>query len=318
MTNPINLLFLLPVLVGIIWLWVARNERRQQFVRDRLTKLTVGSEKGEESFPLSLIRSAPATLVQLPSKLGGWFNTAFEAAGNRVGVLHLAVAGLISAIIVIGFAKLLLAVNPAWFAPLGLIAAAAGSFLLLHMAQARYRRKFLDIFPDALDLIRRAIKAGLPVNESLAVASTEIGDPVGSELRRTLDEVKIGVQINDALRQMADRIRVADFRFLVVALTLQQRTGGSLAETLGNLSTVIRARKTLRQKARSLSAEAKASAAVLAILPFVVSGMMYLLNRDLCRSLFEDPRGRFMVGIAFLSLVTGLTTMALIVRRTLR
>jgi tight adherence protein B len=186
------------------------------------------------------------------------------------------------------------------------------------MAQARYRRKFLDVFPDALDLIRRAIKAGLPVNESLAVASNEIADPVGSELRRTLDEVKIGVQINDALKQTAERIRVADFRFLVVALTLGQRTGGSLAETLGNLSTVIRARKALRQKAQSLSAEAKASAAVLAILPFVVGGMMYLMNRDLVRSLIDDPRGRFMVGIAFLSLVTGLTTMALIVRRTLR
>jgi tight adherence protein B len=318
MSNPVLLLFILPFLFGIIWLWVARNERRQQFVQDRLTKLTAESEKGEELAPLSLLRSAPATLFQLPSKLGVWFNTAFEAAGNRVGFLHLAVAGLISAIIVIVFARLLLAVNPAWFTPLGFIAAAAGSFLLLHMAQARYRRKFLDVFPDALDLIRRAVKAGLPVNESLAVAGSEIADPVGSELRRTLDEVKIGVQINDALKQMAERIRVADFRFLVVALALQQRTGGSLAETLGNLSTVIRARKTLRQKARALSAEAKASAAVLAILPFVVGGMMYLLNRDLCRSLFEDPRGRFMVGIAFFSLVTGLATMALIVRRTLR
>jgi tight adherence protein B len=316
--SNLGFLFLLPVLFGIIWLWVARNERRQQFVQGRLTKITAEPEKAEESVTLSLLRSAPATLFQLPRKLGAWFNTAFEAAGNRIGFLHLAVAGLISAIIVIGFAKLLLAVNPVWFTPLGFITAATGAFVLLHMAQARYRRKFLDVLPDALDLIRRAIKAGLPVNESLAVASTEIADPVGSELRRTLDEVKIGVQINDALRQTAERIRVADFRFLVVALALGQRTGGSLAETLGNLSTVIRARKTLRQKARALSAEAKASAAVLAALPFVVGGMMYLLNRDLCRSLFEDPRGRFMVGIAFLSLVTGLTTMALIVRRTLR
>jgi tight adherence protein B len=232
--------------------------------------------------------------------------------------LHLVIAGLISAIIVIGFSSRLLAVNPTWLTPLGLIAAAVGSFLLLYMAQSRYRRKFLDAFPDALDLIRRAVKAGLPVNEALAVAAKEIADPVGSELRRTLEEVRIGIQINDALRQMTNRIRVPDFRFLVVALALQQRTGGSLAETLGNLSTVIRARKALRQKAQALSAEAKASAAVLAILPFVVCGMMYLLNRDLARSLFEDSRGRFMVGIAFLSLVSGLTTMALIVRRTLR
>jgi tight adherence protein B len=130
--------------------------------------------------------------------------------------------------------------------------------------------------------------------------------------------VQIGVHMNDALQETADRIRVADFRFLVVALILQQRTGGSLAETLANLSGVIRARKALRQKARALSAEAKASAAVLAILPFVVGGLMYVINRDLAMALIENPRGRFMVGVAFLSLVTGLTTMAVIVRRALR
>ena len=104
----------------------------------------------------------------------------------------------------------------------------------------------------------------------------------------------------------------------MVALTLQRKTGGSLAETLANLSSVIRARKALRLKARALSAEAKASAAVLAALPFVVGGLMYVMNRDLGRVLFVDPRGRFMVGVAFLSLVTGLGTMAAIVRRALR
>jgi len=124
--------------------------------------------------------------------------------------------------------------------------------------------------------------------------------------------------MNDALQETADRIRVADFRFLVVALVLQQRTGGSLAETLGNLSGVIRARKALRQKARALTAEAKASAAVLAILPFVVGGLMFVLNHDLAMTLLDNSRGRFMVGVAFLSLVTGLTTMAVIVRRALR
>src|SRR6516165_10749222 len=105
--------------------------------------------------------------------------------------------------------------------------------------------------------------------------------------------------MNDALQETADRIRVPDFRFLVVALALQQRTGGSLAETLANLSGVIRARKALRQKAKSLSAEAKASAAVLAVLPFLVGGAMYMLNPDLMQSLLTDPRGRFMVAVAF-------------------
>jgi tight adherence protein B len=316
--NPAFLL-LLPVLTGLVLLLVARNDRRQQFVQQRLDKLTAG--KDDEKPEPSLVRkldNAPAAILQLPRKFRAMLNTAFEAAGNRVGLLHLLIAGLISAILVIAFTSRLLALNPGLVMPLGLMAAAAGPVVLLRLAQASYRKKFLDVFPDALDLIRRAVKAGLPVNEALAVAGREIADPVGSELRRTREQVQIGVHMNDALQETADRIRIADFRFLVVALILQQRTGGSLAETLANLSGVIRARKALRQKARALSAEAKASAAVLAILPFVVGGLMYVINRDLAMALIENPRGRFMVGVAFLSLVTGLTTMAVIVRRALR
>jgi tight adherence protein B len=312
------LLLLLPILTGLVLLWVVRRERRQLFVQQRLTKLTADDS---EPAPPSLVRKlhrAPIAIFQLPRKFTAMLSIAFEAAGNRIGLLHLLIAGLISAIIVIAFASRILALDPALIMPLGLSAAAAGPFLLLRIAQAHYRARFLDLFPDALDLIRRAVKAGLPVNEALAVAGREIVDPVGREIRRTLDEVQIGVQMNDALKETANRIRIADFRFLVVALVLQQKTGGSLAETLANLSGVIRARKALRQKAKSLSAEAKASASILAILPFLVGGAMYLLNRDLMQSLLNDPRGRFMVGIAFLSLMTGLTTMALIVRRALR
>jgi tight adherence protein B len=317
--NPALFLFLLPVLTGMVWLSAARSERRRQFVKDRLTKLT--ADDASEPASLSLIRKlhhAPIAIFQLPRKFAATLSAAFEAAGNRVGLLHLLVAGLVSAIIVIAFAGRILALNPGSVLPLGLMAAAAGPFVLLRLAQASYRNKFLQVFPDALDLIRRAVKAGLPVNEALAVAGREISDPVGSEFRRMLEQVQIGVHMNDALQETANRLRVADFRFLVVALVLQQKTGGSLAETLANLSGVIRARKALRQKAKALSAEAKASASVLAVLPFLVGGAMYALNRDLMQSLLGDPRGRFMVGVAFLSLVTGLITMALIVRKALR
>jgi tight adherence protein B len=314
-----KILLLLPVLIGFVWVWVARNERRQQFVRQRLTSMTADTGDSEPE-PLSLVRKVkqtPTALFEFSHNLATRLDSEFEAAGRKIGVLHLLIAGLISAILVIVFTSRILGIA-SLVTPLSVAAAIAGPFLVVRFAQSSYRRKFLAIFPDSLDLIRRAVKAGLPVNEALAVASQEIADPVGSELRQTLDHVKIGVHIIDALNQMADRIRVPDFRFLVVALALQQQTGGSLAETLANLSGVLRARKALREKAKSLSAEAKASAAVLALLPFVVGGLMYLMNRDLAQSLIIDPRGRFMVGIAFLSLVTGLSTMVWIVRRALR
>jgi tight adherence protein B len=312
-------LLLLPVVTGLVWLLVARSERRQQFVQHRLTTLTVDHDN--EPAAMSLVRklhNTPIAILQLPRKFATMLNAAFEAAGNRIGLLHLLIAGLFSALIVIAFAGRLLDLDPGLVITLGFMTAAAGPVVLLRLAQANYRKRFLEVFPDGLDLIRRAVKAGLPVNEALAVAAREIADPVGAEFRRTLDEVQIGVQMNDALQGTAERIRIADFRFLVVALVLQQRTGGSLAETLANLSGIIRARKALRQKAKSLSAEAKASASILAVLPFLVAGAMYVLNRDLMQSLLTDPRGRFMVAVAFLSLVTGLTTMAVIVRKALR
>jgi tight adherence protein B len=322
MTNQIILLlFALPVVTGLALLWAMRADSRRQFIQQRLHAITVG--KADSVVRLSLHRrvrraASPTAVFQFQHKIRVWLDAAFESTGNRIGLLHLIIAGSIAAIIAIGFADRILALQSVLVMLLGGVAAAGTPVLLLRLAQSRYQSRFLDVFPDALDLVRRAVKAGLPVNEALAVAGREIADPVGSEFRRAFDQMQIGVQMNDALQQLSNRVRVADFRFLVVALALQGKTGGSLAETLANLSGVIRARKALRQKARGLSAEAKASAAVLAVLPFVVGGAMFVLNRDFIMTLFVDPRGRIMLGVAFLSLVTGLGTMAAIVKRALR
>jgi len=319
MTNQIVLLlFAISVASGLTLWWVRRSDRRRQFVQQRLHAITVGKDETEPALRLSRVQRAPAAVFQLPRKLSARLDTAFEATGNRIGPLHLIIAGLIAAIIVIAFTSRILGLPLIYATLLGSLGAVAAPVLLLHRAQVRYQNRFLDVFPDALDLVRRGIKAGLPVNEALAVAGREISDPVGSELHRALDQVQIGVQVIDALQQVSDRIRVADFRFLIVALALQSKTGGSLAETLANLSAVIRARKALRLKARALSAEARASSMVLAALPFVVGGAMYLMNRDLVSVLFVDTRGRLMVGVAFLMLVIGLTTMSVLVKRAVR
>jgi tight adherence protein B len=124
--------------------------------------------------------------------------------------------------------------------------------------------------------------------------------------------------MEDALRHTADRVRVPDFRFYVVSLALQKRTGGGLAETLANLSTVIRRRKELRIKARALSAEAKASAAILGCLPVFASVALALLAPKYIAMLFTDSRGRFILGLAILSLATGFTAMSMIIKRSLR
>jgi tight adherence protein B len=309
-----ELLILLPVATGLLLWWVIRNDNRRRFVQQRLAALT--KRDIGEAAP-SLHRKAQ-TAFYVPKNMRQRYDAVFEAAGNRIGALHLAIISLLATVVVVAVTSRIMGYSIGLVIIFGLIAATGAPVAALRFAQARYRARFLDAFPDALDLIRRGIRSGLPVNEALVVAAREIPDPVGAELRRTLDQVQIGVPMNDALQETANRIRVADFRFLVVALVLQQKTGGSLAETLANLSAVIRARKALRLKARSLTAEAKVSAMVLAALPFMVGGAMYVLNHNLVQPLLFDPRGRFMLGVAFFSLVTGLTTMHVMVRRAVR
>jgi len=152
----------------------------------------------------------------------------------------------------------------------------------------------------------------------MQVAGREVSPPVGVEFQRTLEEMRIGMDIDEAMQHTADRIRVPDFRFFVVALKLQRRTGGSLAETLGNLSSIIRRRREIRLKARALTSEAKASATVLGLLPVFVAALLFFLNPELMAPLLSDPRGRFMLGVAVLSLMAGLTVMAVMIRRSVR
>ena len=309
------LLLLLPVASGLLLWWVSRNDKRRAFIQQRLVTLT---RRGVDEPTRPLSRSIRQATFFIPKELRERSDAAFAAAGSRIGPLHLGVAGLIAAIIAVAFAKLVMDFNPGLVTLFALVAGGAAPVMVLRSAQARYRNRFLNVFPDALGLVRRGIRAGLPVNEALVVAGREMPDPVGAELRRALDRVQLGVPIIDALQETADRVRVADFRFLVVTLALQQKTGGSLAETLGNLGSVIRARKSIRLKARALSAEAKVSAMILAALPFVVGGVMYVMNRSLMQSLLFDPRGRFMMGLAFASLTTGLMIMYVLVRRAVR
>jgi len=323
--NELNIIAALGtmVLLGAAFLWTALADRRRGSLQQRLKAVVTITRSADEpvatlTLGRRLSRAGPGSFYSLPAAFWERLDSEFAAAGNRIGLPHLVVAACVAAIIVFGLVSRVLALNLGFAVLLGGAAALAAAIALLRLAQSRYRNRFLDVFPNALDLICRAVTAGLAVTEAMAVAAREIADPVGRELRQVLDEVRIGVEPHDALERAANRTRVADFRFFAVAIKLQKRTGGSLAETLANLSAVIRARKMLRLKARALSAETKASAFVLALLPFVVGGLMYVINRNLMSVLFSDPRGQMMLGFASLSLLAGIAVMAVLIKRSVR
>jgi tight adherence protein B len=303
------------VLLGAVLFRVLRTERRRATLELRLKAIATAAPSADRL--VMSLRRARQQRRPLPALLLARLDPALAAAGNRIGLLHLAATGII-AVSMVGLVTALVQLRPALAIALAGAGAVGAPALLLRLSQSRHQRQFLDIFPDALDLIVRAVRAGLPAPEAIELAAREVGAPVGSEFRRMLDEMRIGVEMEDALQDAADRIRVPDFRFFVVSLLLQRRTGGGIAETLSNLSTIIRQRKALRLKARALTAEATASATVVATLPFVAGVGLFLINRELMSVLFVDPRGRQMLGIACLGLLFGIAAMKAIIKSCLR
>ena len=303
------------VLFGGGLLWVLRAERQRASLEPRLRALAAAAQ-GPMVLASTLRRPAPRRKA-LPAALASRLAHIFAATGDRIGTFHLAATGIIGAAAMVTSA-LAAGLQTALAVALGGVVGLVTPAFLVRVLQSRYQRQFLNAFPDALDLIVRAVRAGLPAPEAMELVTREIQPPVGSEFQRMLDEMRIGIDMEEALRAAADRISVPDFQFFVVSLLLQQQTGGGIAETLANLSTIIRQRKALRQKARALSAEAKASAAIVATMPFIAGIGLFLTNRELMSVMFFDPRGRFMLGIAFASMLLGIAAMKALLNRNLR
>ena len=181
-------------------------------------------------------------------------------------------------------------------APLGL-ALAMGVLVGLavpHMAVNRYIKKrgtdFTARFPDAIELMVRGLRSGLPISETVGVVGQEIGGPVGLEFKDVADKMRIGRTMEAALQDTADRLKTPEFQFFVISLAIQRETGGNLAETLGNLAEVLRKRAQMKLKIRAMSSESKASAWIVGALPFIVFGLIWSQNAEYLADFFVDER----------------------------
>ena len=170
-------------------------------------------------------------------------------------------------------------------------------------------KKFTEAFPDAMDIVVRGIKSGLPVHDSLRVIGKEAPEPLASQFSRLVESIGMGMTIDQALEKMYDEMPTAEVRFFAIVLAIQAKTGGNLAEALGNLSTVIRSRKLMREKVKALSAEAVASAGIIGSLPPAVAGLIFLTAPDYMRPLFTDPRGHIMLMIGAFWMTLGVLSM---------
>jgi len=220
-------------------------------------------------------------------------------------VLAVLTAGVLKVLVSIPFIACLL---------VGVVVGVGVPHLVIGIMGGKRRNKFNALFPEGIDLIVRGLKSGLPVSESIRVVGQEISDPVGVEFREVSDQIKFGKTLTDALWSVAPRIDTPEFRFFIIALSIQQETGGNLAETLENLSGVLRKRKTLKLKIKALSSEAKASAYIIGSLPFLMFGILLMMNYGYASTLYTDPRGIILVGCGLISYALGIGTMAKMVR----
>jgi tight adherence protein B len=150
--------------------------------------------------------------------------------------------------------------------------------------------KFTARFPDAIELMVRGLRSGLPISETIGIVADELPDPVGSEFRTVSDKMRIGRTMDAALQETADRLGTSEFQFYVISLAIQRETGGNLAETLSNLAEVLRKRSQMKLKIRAMSSESKASAYIIGALPFIVFGLIWFINGKYMQNFFVDQR----------------------------
>lgn len=224
-------------------------------------------------------------LLPNPARLGKMLDR--TGRGWTVGQFGMACAGVALAVLLLGvmlhlsfFLTLLIAIGLGLWLP----------HMIVRRTITRRVAKFVARFPDAIELLVRGLRSGLPVAETMSVVAHEVPGPVGEEFRAVADRMRIGRTMDAALQETADRLSIPEFQFFVISIAIQRETGGNLAETLSNLAEVLRKRAQMKLKIKAMSSESKASAYIVGALPFLVSGIIWMINPSYMSRFLVDPR----------------------------
>ena len=210
--------------------------------------------------------------------------TGKEVTLAKYATICFGLAGVVMVALTLRGAPFLLSMFFGLFVGIGLPHFVVGKMII------RRVKKFTSNFPDAIDLMVRGLRSGLPITETLGIVAAELPGPVGFEFRMVADKMKIGRTMEVALQETADRLGTPEFQFFVITLAIQRETGGNLAETLSNLSDVLRKRAQMKLKIRAMSSESKASAYIVGSLPFIVFGLVWFINPTYMGGFFTDQR----------------------------
>ena len=180
---------------------------------------------------------------------------------------------------------------------------------VISFLRKRRVKKFINEFPNAMDVIVRGIKSGLPLGDCLRIIASEASEPVRTEFRLIVESQTMGLSNAEAVERIVDRVPVTEANFFSIVISIQQKSGGNLSEALGNLSRVLRERKKMRGKVSAMSTEAKASAAIIGSLPFIVTAMVYISSPRYIELLWLTTTGKLTVGVSLFWMFLGIMMM---------
>jgi tight adherence protein B len=264
-------------------------KRRMELIKERHGDVLAGNAQAQIRKLLaergSKLEGYASTLIPKPALL----RKRLEQTGKEIslGKYALVCVGVTAAV---GFLLMLRGAPVILSLLMGLFCGVGGPHFVIGKMIKRRINKFNSNFPDAIELMVRGLRSGLPITETLGIVASEVQGPVGIEFRMVADKMKIGRTMEAALQDTADRLGTAEFQFFVITLAIQRETGGNLAETLSNLADVLRKRAQMKLKIRAMSSESKASAYIVGSLPFVVFGLVMMINPHYMGGFFTDQR----------------------------
>lgn len=308
--------FLGIVIIGLLWDAVrhSRDNSPQAKVRRRALEMTEGNRPVETLDDSA--KATPQAANANPSRIATAIRDLMDMLtrkGGPLGPVFLAAAVVLPAMLAAA-AIFSLKLSSWWLLAAVPAAALGGGAFCRSIIVSHYRQRFLGQFPDALDMLIRAVNAGVPVIQSIQMAGEEMPAPLGKEFSRMSNALRLGMEQQDVLDAAARQIDIPDFRFFVVCLQLQRETGGPLSETLENLASVIRIRRDTRLKTRALTAQGRAASKAISAIPLGLVGMLQMSNSNYLEILYSTEKGQQLLWIAGILVVLGMGVINLMTR----
>lgn len=270
------------------------EQRRKQSIEKALSEMAQ-RERAKQRAKLTL--KMRLNQADVTWGLAGFYARAFAIAVAVGLVLHV-LAGM----------------RPVFAVPLGALAGLLGTNFIVRTKCNARMRKFVEEFPNAIDIVTRGVKTGLPLGDCLKAIASEGQEPVKTEFQRIVEDISVGLPLAHALVRFTQRVPIMEANFFAVVVAIQGQLGGNLSEALGNLSRVLRERKMMKEKIKAFSSEATASGAIIASMPVAVGGILSLTSPDYIGLLFSEFTGNLVLAGCALWMTTGVIVMRNMIR----